>query len=58
MSFCLPCKQDNSPDMAGNNTEISKSGICVRCFTFWFLIVLLALGIMAHYHDAEGNVHF
>lgn len=57
MSFCLPCKGDNSLETPGG-AEVTKSGICVRCFTFWLLIVLLALGLMAHYHDAEGNVHF
>lgn len=33
-------------------------GICVRCLTFWIIVGLLLLGILAHKHHSDGEVYF
>lgn len=53
--LCVPCKDAVTTPTASITSNTSK--VCVRCFTFWVLVILLALGIMAHYHDSNGGVH-
>jgi hypothetical protein len=61
MSFCLPCNGGSSSSSSSSDSG-SGSGlarkVCVRCFTFWILVALLALGVLAHHHDSKGYVRF
>lgn len=60
MAFCMPCGKSEDTTQSSELTSAVSTArkVCVRCFTFWVLIALLALGLMAHYHDSQGRVRF
>ena len=54
---CL-CKSEGKTPSAMNAaiSEPKPGQLCARCFTFWAIVALLALGILYHYHTSTGAV--